>query len=98
MGKKYEISKHTDISNFLVLLQSLKSQILPYKNPFKFSNNMVWSLDQSNFSHGRFHIIWTKYGTLTSVPGKWRVLSQKPDGNRYLTRHWRKRQSAKVLL
>ena len=35
--------------------------------------------------------------TPTSVPGKRRVSGQKPDGNGYLTRHWQKRQSAKVI-
>ena len=33
-----------------------------------------------------------------SVPDKRRVSGQKPEGNRYLTRHVRKGQLAKVLL
>ena len=36
--------------------------------------------------------------SFTSVPDKRRVSGQKPDGNRYLTRHWRKGKSAKVLI
>ena len=32
-----------------------------------------------------------------SVPDKRQVSGQNPDGNRYLTQHWRKWQLAKVL-